>query len=68
MAQSSIMGNIKKGAPGPGAYDIKPAKNNIAYSIRIRTNIYGIYFKFLNVLINFYSEYQHLKSAWTWTI
>ena len=48
------MGSIKKGAPGPGSYDIKPTKNNVAYSIRIRTNIYGIYFQF-NVFNQFFS-------------
>lgn len=35
------MGNIKKGAPGPGAYDYKSTRSNIAYSIHARTNIYG---------------------------
>lgn len=37
----SIMGNIKKGAPGPGAYNIEDHKSNVAYSIRTRTNIFG---------------------------
>ena len=45
MEQFSIMGNIKKGAPGPGAYDIKSAKNSVAYSIRARTNLFGNSFK-----------------------
>jgi len=55
MEQFSIMGNIKKSAPGPGAYDIKPVKNNVAFSIRARTNIFGeFYHNFLRLLLNFY--------------
>lgn len=42
MEQFSIMGNIKKGAPGPGAYDIKPVITNVAYTIHPRTNIMGL--------------------------
>lgn len=52
------MGNIKKGAPGPGAYDYKSTRSNIAYSIHARTNIYGeiIFLTILRFFLSYSNE------------